>query len=87
MTLYDQNGNQVYTWHEQPSGMNAKQTWWYTGGNGYVQGTINEFNGAGDTIVHPFRYNAGDADGHCWLITGTGVRYTGDSNTGGCTPD
>jgi hypothetical protein len=86
MTLYDQNGNQVYTWKKDPSGMNTKETWWYTGGNGYVQGTINEYDGEGGTIPHPFRYSPADADGHCWLITDT-VRYTGDSNTGGCTPD
>jgi hypothetical protein len=88
MTLYDQNGKAVYTWHENPSGMNTKQTWWYTSGNGYVEGTINEGDGEGGITPHSFRfrYDHADADGNCWLITDS-VRYTGDSKTGGCTPD
>jgi hypothetical protein len=87
MTLYDKDGQTVYTWHKTPHTMNSRETLWYTIGGGRIDGTIVEFNGPDEpSTSHPFHYSADGADGHCWLIDWRGARETGDTN-GSCTPD
>lgn len=87
MNLYDKNGNKVYTWHKEPKAMSSKATWWYTMGDGYIDGTITLVLGEGDLSRHHFHYTPADAAGHCWRITYLAVTDAGDSATGGCTPD
>jgi hypothetical protein len=79
MWLYDASGALVYQWDSDP---HDEQTWWYTRGGGHVHIEIWTYKA--------FAWDIGpdDADGHCYLVPGTGddPRFTGDSATGGCTP-
>jgi hypothetical protein len=94
MDLLDENGRLVYHWAHGENGwaLGGKETWWFTAGTGakaYVY--VAAADGIGLTkneLTKDFTYGPGAPDGQCFHINpGGSVSYTGDSATGGCTPD
>jgi hypothetical protein len=101
MKLLDNSGHAVYHWDhgygdgdEFLSASGGKQTWWFTAGEGSsVEVDVSAADG-GDVMgennkeARVFRFGPGKPDGHCFHISPNGkLKYTGDSDTGGCTPD
>lgn len=68
----------------------GKQTWWFTANQGdivevWVYAQDGERQNKEDQV---FSFGPGQPDGHCFHISAIGkLTYTGDSDTGGCTPD
>ena len=94
MVLYDWQGNQVYTWEYGLDGTESggKKTWWFTAGRGSrIEVLVGASDGIGFTkneVRKTFWFEPGSPDGYCFHVNPMGsVSYTGDSNTGGCTPD
>lgn len=95
MDLYDWQGNLVHTWRHgyrkgEVGAIGGKQTWWFTAG----KGSRVEVHVVGLSLYTPgeerktFWFEPGSPDGYCFHVTPLGdVNFTGDSNTGGCTPD
>jgi hypothetical protein len=87
MWLYDASGALVYKWR---SDTHDSQTWWYTRGGGHLTFEIKRYNPTNGVYIDTHSWDIGpnDADGQCYLIPdGRDPRFTGDSATGGCTPD
>jgi hypothetical protein len=88
MWLYDSKGKEVYYWNVD-SKVGGKETWWYTRQGGYLTVRLSAKDGSLGWKHRPnFHISPTDADGHCFLIDKWGeMRYTGHSETHGCTPD
>jgi hypothetical protein len=85
MWLYDANGTLVYQWD---SGSHDAQTWWYTRSGGHLHIDITRIPVFGRVETWSWDIGPNDADGQCYLVPNSGApRFTGDSATGGCTPD
>jgi hypothetical protein len=94
MDLYDWQGNLVHSWEYGRDGwkMGGSQTWWFTAGKGSrIEAYVTAADGIGLTtneVRKTFWIEPGSPDGYCFHVSPLGsVKYTGDSNTGGCTPD
>jgi hypothetical protein len=82
--VFDANGNQVDNF-KQPLKSGGRKKWEFTDpGNGRISFKLGDGN---DSTLVGDRILATDRD-HCFVIGAAGnARYTGDSLTGGCTPD
>ncbi len=87
------SGELVHSWSHgkgASAAVGGKETWWFTANPGdYVEVWVNSLDAQGENKEDKvFHFQPGDADGHCFTISAVGkLTYSGDSNTGGCTPD
>ncbi|HEY6795427.1 MAG TPA: hypothetical protein VI248_12190 [Kineosporiaceae bacterium] len=88
MALYDNANKKVYSWDAGPKS-GGKETWWYTPGEGariQLEITGNTGIPGGSNVERTYTGNDLTVD-HCFLVQAAGhVKDTGDSATGGCTP-
>jgi hypothetical protein len=93
MELYAAGQGYIYKWSHGKGSIpttGGGQTWWFTANQSdFVEVWVDADEGIKDNKLDMiFNFGPGEADGHCFHINAVGkLKYTGDSNTGGCTPD
>jgi hypothetical protein len=86
MWLYNSNGQEIHHWDVNDK-VGGKETWWFTRKGGSLRLRVSTKNKRLSWEHKEFSIKYNDPEGHCFLISSMGeLRYTGNSETGGCTP-
>jgi hypothetical protein len=87
MWLYGSDGKEYYHWKVTDK-IGGKETWWYSRNGGSLIVRVSAKDEHLSWKHKKVYIKPKDPDGHCFMVYVVGeLYYTGDSKSGGCTPE